>query len=86
MNHRIESKGSFEDLRSKRYNRFVVDTDKKLHLQWRGIEPPTSAVLKPRHNQLDHLCREYEVQQMLLHCRGIEPRTSAWKADILPLN
>ena len=25
-------------------------------IQWRGIEPPTSAVLKPRHNQLDHLC------------------------------
>ena len=25
-------------------------------LQRGGIEPPTSAVLKPRHNQLDHLC------------------------------
>ena len=25
-------------------------------VQWGGIEPPTSAVLKPRHNQLDHLC------------------------------
>ena len=28
----------------------------KQNVQWRGIEPPTSAVLKPRHNQLDHLC------------------------------
>ena len=25
-------------------------------IQRGGIEPPTSAVLKPRHNQLDHLC------------------------------
>ena len=25
-------------------------------VQWMGIEPTTSAVLKPRHNQLDHLC------------------------------
>ena len=25
-------------------------------IQWMGIEPTTSAVLKPRHNQLDHLC------------------------------
>ena len=25
-------------------------------LQRPGIEPGTSAVLKPRHNQLDHLC------------------------------
>ena len=30
--------------------------DKKNKLQRGGIEPPTSAVLKPRHNQLDHLC------------------------------
>ena len=29
---------------------------KKNKLQRGGIEPPTSAVLKPRHNQLDHLC------------------------------
>ena len=26
------------------------------HIQRPGIEPGTSAVLKPRHNQLDHLC------------------------------
>jgi hypothetical protein len=25
-------------------------------IQRPGIEPGTSAVLKPRHNQLDHLC------------------------------
>ena len=30
--------------------------DKKEQVQRGGIEPPTSAVLKPRHNQLDHLC------------------------------
>ena len=28
----------------------------KRKVQWMGIEPTTSAVLKPRHNQLDHLC------------------------------
>ena len=27
-----------------------------LFVQRPGIEPGTSAVLKPRHNQLDHLC------------------------------
>jgi hypothetical protein len=29
---------------------------KSVSLQRPGIEPGTSAVLKPRHNQLDHLC------------------------------
>jgi hypothetical protein len=29
---------------------------KRISIQRPGIEPGTSAVLKPRHNQLDHLC------------------------------
>ena len=31
-------------------------TSIELDVQRPGIEPGTSAVLKPRHNQLDHLC------------------------------
>ena len=30
--------------------------EKSSKIQRPGIEPGTSAVLKPRHNQLDHLC------------------------------
>ena len=30
-----------------------------------GIEPTTSAVLKPRHNQLDHPCDEFSKKHAL---------------------
>ena len=41
--------------------------DKKNKLQRGGIEPPTSAVLKPRHNQLDHLCLSPVVGVIAVH-------------------
>eukprot|EP00986_Skeletonema_menzelii_P004748 scaffold1663_cov158-Skeletonema_menzelii.AAC.3 len=30
--------------------------EQKAKVQGGGVEPPTSAVLRPRHNQLDHPC------------------------------
>jgi hypothetical protein len=34
----------------------------------------------------DRCGQHFETQKKSLQSRGIEPRTSAWKADILPLN
>ena len=41
--------------------------DKKEQVQRGGIEPPTSAVLKPRHNQLDHLCLSSRVAVITIY-------------------
>ena len=36
-----------------------------IHIQRPGIEPGTSAVLRPRHNQLDHLCLHINVYKTI---------------------
>ena len=40
-----------------------------------GVEPPTSAVLRPRHNQLDHPCLAD------LHMSFNKPKCYKWRCD-----
>jgi hypothetical protein len=42
----------------------------KSSVQRPGIEPGTSAVLKPRHNQLDHLCARDVIYKIQKHSDG----------------
>jgi hypothetical protein len=44
-----------------------------------GLEPPTSRLSGVRSNQLSY-------RPMLERVKGIEPSSSAWKAEVLPLN
>ena len=43
-----------------------------------GLEPPTSRLSGVRSNQLSY--------RPLERVKGIEPSSSAWKAEVLPLN
>jgi hypothetical protein len=45
-----------------------------------GLEPPTSRLSGVRSNQLSYR------PQLMERVMGIEPTTSAWKAEVLPLN
>ncbi len=45
-----------------------------------GLEPPTSRLSGVRSNQLSY--RPTFLERVM----GIEPTTSAWKAEVLPLN
>jgi hypothetical protein len=45
-------------------------TRSKSSVQRPGIEPGTSAVLKPRHNQLDHLCARDVIYKIQKHFDG----------------
>ena len=45
------------ELGAQRWQRWILPLNHWRKLQGMGIEPTTSAVLKPRHNQLDHPCR-----------------------------
>jgi hypothetical protein len=54
----------------------------KSSIQRPGIEPGTSAVLKPRHNQLDHLCARDvigEIQNSTISATGNTPRNAPWQ-------
>jgi hypothetical protein len=57
-------------------------------LQRGGIEPPTSAVLKPRHNQLDHLCLSplWLSSQIIIKAKmlfgKIAPRANAFSGSL----
>ena len=44
-----------------------------------GLEPPTSRLSGVRSNQLSY-------RPQLERVMGIEPTTSAWKAEVLPVN
>ena len=44
-----------------------------------GLEPPTSRLSGVRSNQLSY-------RPILERVKGIEPSSSAWKAEVLPLN
>jgi hypothetical protein len=44
-----------------------------------GLEPPTSRLSGVRSNQLSY-------RPLMERVMGIEPTTSAWKAEVLPLN
>ena len=44
-----------------------------------GLEPPTSRLSGVRSNQLSY-------RPILERMKGIEPSSSAWKAEVLPLN
>jgi hypothetical protein len=44
-----------------------------------GLEPPTSRLSGVRSNQLSY-------RPFMERVMGIEPTTSAWKAEVLPLN
>ena len=44
-----------------------------------GLEPPTSRLSGVRSNQLSY-------GPIMERVMGIEPTTSAWKAEVLPLN
>ena len=46
-----------------------------------GLEPPTSRLSGVRSNQLS-----YRPKNELERVKGIEPSSSAWKAEVLPLN
>ena len=46
-----------------------------------GLEPPTSRLSGVRSNQLS-----YRPIFKMERVKGIEPSTSAWKAEVLPLN
>ncbi len=46
-----------------------------------GLEPPTSRLSGVRSNQLSY--RPILIMERVM---GIEPTTSAWKAEVLPLN
>ncbi len=49
-----------------------------------GIEPPTSPL--PRVCSTPELHEQNALQQKLERAAGIEPASSAWKAEVLPLN
>ena len=44
-----------------------------------GLEPPTSRLSGVRSNQLSY-------RPIMERVKGIEPSSSAWKAEVLPLN
>jgi hypothetical protein len=44
------------ELGAQRWQRWILPLNHWRRVQGMGIEPTTSAVLKPRHNQLDHPC------------------------------
>ena len=46
-----------------------------------GLEPPTSRLSGVRSNQLS-----YRPTKIMERVKGIEPSSSAWKAEVLPLN
>ncbi len=46
-----------------------------------GLEPPTSRLSGVRSNQLS-----YRPILVMERVKGIEPSSSAWKAEVLPLN
>ncbi len=48
-----------------------------------GLEPPTSRLSGVRSNQLSYRPNMIEVMERV---KGIEPSSSAWKAEVLPLN